>query len=467
MCRDLKSKLEMYISGRNDKLDRALAEAGRMREGLRFENNASGYVENGLDRSGTVKMGEAETAGTVMKVNESVFGRGTGGMEEAETSGLDVRDITDGAVCRNDEGACFVIERMYPPSYLYGGFSIGDLSRLELKALENVCADFDESLCVKDLLFLDTETTGLSGGTGTVAFLAGVGFFCDDAFVLRQYFMRDYDEEPAMLKFLGELIERFRALVTFNGKAFDWNILKGRFIFNRIKPLPAEPLHIDLLFPSRRIWKLKLGSCRLSSLEENILGECRVDDVPGELIPSIYFKYLESRDAADIKRVMKHNGLDVLSMAALLARICRILANPLGEAEDEGELMGVGRILENRREFDASIECYEMCVKSGRTSIRDAALRILPDIYKKSGDYEKAVRHWEGMIRNASNLSIYPMIELAKYYEHREKDIPRALETVEEAVRLSIRLGLGNDLHRSGLLKRLERLKRKAARHRD
>ena len=443
MCRDLKSRLEMYISGRNDKIDRARAETGRMEDGLRFESNASGYVENGRG------------------------GFEAGRLEEAETVGLDVQDIIDGTVCRNDDGTCFVMEKMYPLTYLHGGFSVEDLSRLELKALKNVCANFDESLSVKDLLFLDTETTGLSGGAGTVAFLAGVGFFRDDAFILRQYFMRDYDEEPAMLKFLGELIEGFRALVTFNGKAFDWNILKNRFIFNRIKPLPAEPLHIDLLFPSRRIWKLRLESCRLISLEENILGECRADDVPGELIPSIYFKYLESREADGIKKVMRHNGLDVLSMVSLLTRICRILANPLGEAEDERELLGVGRIFENRREFDASIECYEMCVKSGRTSIRDAALRILPDIYKKSGDYVKAVAHWENMVRNKSAFNMQPLIELAKYYEHREKDFARALEIVEEAVRLSIRLGLGNDPHHSGLLKRLERLKKKAARHRN
>ena len=427
MCQDLRSRLQRYMGG----YDGNTGNAGAENRGIEKETN------NGI------------------------------GKRKINPGGFEPEDVLDGEVHGNEEGTCLVIERKYPPTYLHGGFSIGDLPGVKLKALKSVCANFDESLSIKDLLFLDIETTGLSGGTGIVAFLAGVGFFSDDAFVLRQYFMRDYDEESAMLRFLSRLMERFRALVTFNGKAFDWNILKGRLIFNRIRPLPAEPLHIDLLFPSRRIWKLKLESFKLASIEENILGEIRVGDVPGELIPQIYFRYLESRDADDIKKVVEHNRLDVLSMAALLTRICRILANPLAEAEDEGELIGIGRIFEKKREFDASIECYEMCVKSGRASMREAALNALPDVYKRSGNYEKAVWHWESMIRNKSAFNVHPLIELAKYYEHREKDFARALGIVEQAMRLSAGLGLENNPYLKDLSKRMERLKRKAARHRN
>lgn len=379
-------------------------------------------------------------------------------------TGCDIHDILEGAVCSNDDGSCFVIENYYPLTYLHGGYSLGDALGISMLSLKRVFSELTHDINIHNVLFLDTETTGLSGGTGTVAFLVGTGFFKNDAFVLRQYFMRDYNEEPALLRALNELLASYKGLVTFNGKAFDWNLLQARFTFNRFRPSLKNPVHIDLLFPSRRIWKLKLESCRLASLEENILGEHRIDDIPGAMIPGIYFKYLDDRDAAEIKTVIKHNELDILSMVSLMTRISCILENPIAETDGGHELFGAGRIFENSGEYDVVVGCFEACMKSGSFQVKEAAAKRLSDIYKRSRNYGKAVKHWESMLSNSGTSSIFSMIELAKYYEHKEKNLFKALELVEKAIQISSKLGYRNNIYYPELKKRLDRLRKKAGR---
>jgi len=379
-------------------------------------------------------------------------------------TGRDIHNLLQGTVCSNEDGCCFIVENRYPLTYLHGGYSLGSVLDIQPQLLRFLGCETGGDVSIRDFLFLDTETTGLSGGTGTVAFLIGTGFFEEDAFVLRQYFMRDYDEEPAMLREFNELLAGYRGLVTFNGKAFDWNLLSDRFTFNRTRIALKNPLHLDLLFPSRRIWRLKLESCSLCSLEENILGEYRVGDVPGALIPSIYFRYLEDRDASEICKVMDHNRSDILSMAALLVKITRMLENPIAETDGEQELVGVGRIFEAGGEFDMTVDCFECCMDSELVPVKETAARRLSDIYKRKGDYSRAVEHWERMASGSGLLSLFPLVELAKYYEHKAKDIKKAIEIVEKAMQLSLRIGYLNNAYHGDLMKRYKRLKRKAER---
>ena len=294
-----------------------------------------------------------------------------------------------------------------------------------------------------------------------MAFLVGVGYFEEDFFVVRQFFMRDYNEEAAMLLELNSLLAKFRGLVTFNGKSFDWNLLQGRFISNRIRTALSSPIHIDLLFPSRRIWGLKLESCRLSSLEENILGEIRTDDIPGIMIPSVYFKYLGDRDATDIRRVIRHNELDILSMVSLLSKISAMLEDPFSGSSCEQELLGMGKIFQKSGEEDSFIHCYEFCARSENYPVKAAAVKHLTGIYKKSGNYTKALEHWENMMNGSSGFNLFPMIEMAMYYEHKEKNVGKALEIIEKAVEMSLQAGLMEEACFSELRKRHERLKKK------
>jgi uncharacterized protein len=381
--------------------------------------------------------------------------------------GLDIHDLLSGTLCENESGKFFIIEKKYPLEHIYGGYKIGHLTEVDLTDMGTVLLSRTENrphVRLSDMLFLDTETTGLSGGVGTVAFLIGTGFFEENYFVLRQYFMRDYDEELAMLQELNRQLAGYKVLVTFNGKAFDWNLISSRFAFNRIRSTMKEPLHMDLLYPSRKIWKLKLESCKLTRLEESILNEYRVDDVPGALIPSIYFKYLEDRDCTEIKKVITHNELDILTMLSLMGKIHSMLENPLTETDGDKELLGIGRVFEDTERYKAMVDCYKTCNKSENGFVKATSAKRLANAYKRNSDYINAVELWENMIEDGDAISLYPLVELAKFYEHKERDIGKALETVEKAINLTSNMSLYSRENYNEIKKRYDRLKRKASR---
>lgn len=379
----------------------------------------------------------------------------------------DIDVLVPGRVCKNEYGCCFVIENRYTLDHIHGGCEIGTALDIGSDVLAAVGGQNCEGLEAGRLLYLDTETTGLSGGTGTVAFLVGAGFFEDGYYVLRQYFIRDYNEEPAMLAELAGLFSRSLGLVTFNGKAFDINLLQSRFISNRLKPSFSDMPNIDLLYPARRVWGLKLESCRLSSLEENILGHARHDDIPGALIPSVYFEYLDNRDAADIVRVIKHNELDILSMVSLLVRLRAMLQSPLSETDGGFELLGMGRIFEATGKTDSMVECLEACTGSERYDIRIQAVKRLTRIYKRTGRYDRALEHWKAVESENPEFELFHLIEMAKYFEHKEKDPLKALRIVEKALQICIGAGLSSDRSLEELKKRKDRLRKKAYREAD
>ncbi|MGB9594391.1 MAG: ribonuclease H-like domain-containing protein, partial [Anaerolineae bacterium] len=230
-----------------------------------------------------------------------------------------VEELVAGRVVENEAGAFYLVEKAFPLHHAHGAPMLGDLlacpchvpARL---ARDPAIADLD----YRRAAFLDIETIGLAGGTGTVAFMVGLGFYEADAFRVEQYFMRDFPEEPAMLADLARRLDGMDWLVSFNGRGFDLPILTTRFIMNRVPPRLADAPHLDLLHPARRLWKARLPSCRLSALEKDILGFYRDQaDVPGYLVPQIYFDYLRTGDAREIARVFYHNLYDIVSLAAL------------------------------------------------------------------------------------------------------------------------------------------------------
>ena len=148
---------------------------------------------------------------------------------------------------------------------------------------------------IEKCLFLDTETTGLSGGAGTVAFLVGAGYVRRGRMTVEQFFMRDYSDEPDLLYRLRALMEQHNCVVTFNGRTFDMPLLQARFVMNRMRDYP-ELFHLDLLSPTRRAWKMRIESCRLSNVEQRILGLTRENDLPGAQVPERYFQYLKTGD---------------------------------------------------------------------------------------------------------------------------------------------------------------------------
>jgi uncharacterized protein len=243
------------------------------------------------------------------------------------------------------EGACYVLDRIYPLHHRHGADTLDSLLQQQPAAAAPFCGEPRLSdLDFRDFLFLDTETTGL-GGAGTLAFMVGVAFFEGDAFVARQYFLRDHGDEPAMLWLINELLAQRPGLITFNGRSFDLPLLDGRFLLNRMVCDICERPHLDLLPPARRLWRQRFDSCALGALEQTLLGLRRSqEDVPGWLIPALYHHYLVSGDGREMARVFYHNRIDLLSMVTLAARITRQLAAPQ-PGDHPIDLLGLGRWL--------------------------------------------------------------------------------------------------------------------------
>lgn len=376
-------------------------------------------------------------------------------------AGNGIEALIPGTVLINNYGSCYIIENRYPPEYMHGGCRIGAASAISSEMLAALGGADCVGLQADKLLYLDTETTGLSGGTGTAAFLIGTGFFEDGGFVIRQYFMRDYDEEAAMLAELKELISSRQGFVTFNGKSFDINLLQSRFISNRLRTSIFDMPDIDLLYPARKVWGMKLESCRLSSLEENILGQSRTGDIPGPMIPAVYFKYLDDRDASEIKRVIRHNELDILSMVSLLYRLSAMLQDPLAESDGGLELLGLGRIFEVNGKMEDMVECLEACIGSGRFDVKLQAVKRLTGLYKRTGRYDRALEHWQSVESDGSGFDLFHLVEMAKYYEHKAKAPEKALQAVEKAFAVCRRAGITAGRQLEELTKRRDRLRRK------
>lgn len=364
-----------------------------------------------------------------------------------------IEEIPGGKRVRNRSGEFLLVERDFSLDTLHGHVSLSRLAATPVGSLA-ILSGGEDPRGFDGAAFLDTETTGLSGGSGTAAFLTGIGFVEKDRFVVRQYFMRDYHEEPAVFESLTEDLQEFSVIVTYNGKIFDLPLLESRFRLNRRSSPLAASLHVDLLHPSRRLWKARLGGCSLQDLEGPVLGFHRVNDIRGDQIPGMYFEFLRSRDGRGIERIFDHNRLDILSLAALAAHACRWVDG--GLAEDPRDLFSLARVLERAGEHERSLSHYQSAVDAGPGPVQGAALHRLGREAKRAGD-PGALELFERAGEAGDALALR---ELAIHYEHRSEDFGRALSVTERALRLVAKDGprqLKLDLQR-----RLERLRRKA-----
>ena len=345
-------------------------------------------------------------------------------------SGARMEDLVDGEVVEGPHGAFFRVDTDRHLESRHGRVSLSRIRTLQpeaggVLACETPRAPFDLARAV----FLDTETTGLAGGSGTAAFLVGIGFVEDDRFRVRQYLMRDYNEEPALLHALAADLARFDRLVTFNGKLFDVPLLETRFSLCRW-PFPLQAAeHLDLLHPARRLWKLRLDSCRLQYLEVELLGVRRVDDVPGERIPAIYFDYVRNRDARFMARVLEHNRLDIVSLAALAVLACQWLDGQ--HAEDPRDVLSLARVLERAQLHDRSLAEYRKALGSGDDRVRIPALRRIAASAQRGGDQAAALALWREAAAAGDPLALR---QLAIHHEHRLKDYQGALGLSERGL---------------------------------
>ena len=283
-------------------------------------------------------------------------------------------------------------------------------------------------------LFLDTETTGLAGGSGTYAFLVGIAWWEGGGLEIEQFFMREYSEERSLLFALRERIAEHPVVVTFNGKSFDWPLLETRYRMSRKISVPTPRAHLDFLHPARNLWRLRLGSVRLSELERHVLGWDRGTDLLSGLIPQIYFDYLRGGPPERLVPVLNHNQMDLRGLAALSTRILALLSDAENLGQDGLELFGVSRICEKRGEHTRARSLYEKSIASFLPAEADrAARRSLARLAKREGDFDLACQLWKDALGN-SRHGYEAYEQLAIYYEHKARNVEQAWQIVRQAV---------------------------------
>lgn len=368
-----------------------------------------------------------------------------------------VESVLGGEVVKTEVGELVAVHHRLPFADPGGGASVARLRQLDGAMLGLLAPALEGAVDPQRVLFLDTETTGLAGGTGTYAFLVGVARLEADGLALTQYLMRDLDEEPALLAVLAPLLERASAIVTFNGAGFDVPLLETRFILQR-RRWPAVVAHIDLMRPARRVWRGALDDCRLGTLERLVLGVEREHDVPGFLIPQIYFDFLRRRAAAPLRRVLAHNRADVLALVALLGWFASAVG---GERDDltPAERAGLGRLWEGA-DADRACACYARALADGLDGDLGQTVRLRLALWeKRRARWDAARALWQRAVEGPG-FDPHPWEELAKFHEHRARDmaaarvvVTAALDRAEEA-RASGRV-------RDALAHRLARLERR------
>jgi len=327
-------------------------------------------------------------------------------------------------------GCCYIRELIFPLDHRHGGKELGSLlncsgSRLTLPARDERLTAFTPA----QSLFFDVETTGLSGGTGTLAFLIGLGWLENNHFLLRQYFLRRPAEERSVLSHFSSAAENFSALITFNGKLFDLPLIQTRQMLAGIRQT-TPPLHLDLLQCSRVLWKNRLASRSLRSIEENLLGIRRYDDIPGAEIPAVYFNYLRRGETGRLKQVFQHNVLDILSMVTLLDKISCLGAGE--NIEHPAEALALGQLCLEAGRIGSGVDFLNMAA-SGKGPLASEAALELALFYKRKQCWPEAVAIWENLTLN-HNSALPARVELAKYYEHQAKNFEKALEITDKAL---------------------------------
>jgi hypothetical protein len=368
-----------------------------------------------------------------------------------------IEELMSGEVVHTACGEHFETEKLFESHRRHGSMDISNLHELPPDLLDSLSDGAIASSHPTKWAFLDTETTGLAGGTGTYAFLIGVGSIEPAGFRLRQFFMRDYGEEASLLRRLSEYLAQFDVLITYNGKTYDQPLLETRFRMSRARH-PFERLaHLDLLHGARRLWKLRLESCRLVELENRILGVEREGDLPGEMIPYYYFEYLRNQQAFRLVPIFHHNAIDILSLACLTAIVPFAFRAPEQTAFRHGaDVIGLARWVLQAGRHDEALRLLRRAVDLGLPD--DLLFRTLWDIAaleKRLGRPDAALALFTELATARNAYRVRALRQLAIHYERRERNYVMALEMTQNALALE---------ECSELRSREKRLRERAAR---
>jgi len=332
-----------------------------------------------------------------------------------------------------------ILENAYTLDTRYGRFDLASGLKISSELLTCLSADPGfKTLDLSSSLFIDLETTGLSGGSGTVPFLIGLGYYREDQFWVVQYFLGELAEEERMIEELSQFLAdmKFESIVTYNGKAFDMPILETRFVMNR-KSFPLNDLpHLDFLFPARRLWSHKYENCRLFNLALEVIRTDRADDIPSAEIPWRYFQYLQTGNFDLVEPIIYHNAEDILSLLGVITAGAAIFSEDKDLCSgDAMDFFGAGKIMEGAGDEEKSMQFYEQALDGNLSDdVSLSVRRRLSLRYKKNEEWEKALSLWKEMTdtNDVSRDLLFSFRELAMYFEHREKKFDVAKKYTEE-----------------------------------
>ncbi|WP_270182262.1 ribonuclease H-like domain-containing protein [Alkalihalobacillus sp. CinArs1] len=367
-----------------------------------------------------------------------------------------------------DDEYAIVRKKTYPKDHQHGRYVFNELERViqRWNNFHRAHPLSSKNLNPSDLLFFDTETTGLGGGVGNTIFLLGYCQYTNEGISMNQYFLPGPGREVPMYKAFLDDVQHLKNLVTYNGKAFDWPQVKTRHTLIR-EQVPKLPQfgHFDLLHGARRFWKNEMESVRLSNVEQQKLDFIRKEDTPGYLAPMLYFEFVKDPDPDLISSVMKHNEEDILSLITLYIHMSNLLLDNRGHHLSAMEQFQSARWWEAVGEDDHAASLYQLSI-DGKYD-RDAK-KALAKIHKKQGDLAKSLPIWIELSEDTNDEE--SDIELAKYYEHKEKDYEQALHHAllgyqkwKSKKRI---LKDKAEAERIQYMKRIERLEQKEARRR-
>ena len=395
-------------------------------------------IKNKLDRiSGLVKNDQGE------KVSPS-FPRRYEKMAEAHK----------GELISNHAGAYCLVKTSYPYDFKLGFKDMGEFKNRSSIPLSAFGIDYEhKEIDLSSLLFVDTETTGL-GGAGAVAFLVGCGSVTTEGFEIRQYLLPDYTDETAILEDLLAEFHPDKTLVSYNGAAFDIPLIRDRMIINRVARQVDCAHHLDLLHSARRLYRRRIKDCRLVNIEKEIFAFERVDDIPGYLIPSIYFEWLSDENLDFLPGVLEHNRWDIVTLFFLLNEIADIYESKGEVLNDIDDIHSLSKIFSRKKDLKLVKILYDKIDDTGERPADDI-LYFHSLNFKKIGDFAQAVSLWAQLENSPTREGYRANVELAKYYEHRQKDLDKALIHTQKAIKIC---PYGEN-HQRELYHRLNRIK--------
>ena len=366
--------------------------------------------------------------------------------------------VIDAVLYSNKFGEYLVREKKFPVSYNHG-VPLADFFTVNPKEIAIASRDMSYTEMDSNCIFIDTETTGLAGGTGTYVFLVGVGFFQDNSFLVRQFLLKSPADEQAFVEALAEFFKDKNTFISFNGKSYDIPLLKTRFVLNKTDIFETQH-HLDLLFISRRLWRKSIGSCSLSNLEQAVLGFKRENDIPGHEIPEIYFNFLKTNDYLPLKSVLQHNVIDILSMVSLTTVICRFISME-NQDLDKVDVLNLMKLFHELK-LNKDISTASAKIPKDHDDIIPLLL-LKAKSYKQNMKYDLAEQIWLEIIENHARFEPEPYIELAKYYEHKIRAYDKALDIIDRILkRIDILFELRPNYiikeHRKELLHRKQRV---------